>query len=73
MGLAVAALPLEPPLAVALLASRALGCVEELLTLAALGSVQHVWLPAQGGWGMSACVLAGGRVLAGGCLLSHVY
>ncbi|KAG2488343.1 hypothetical protein HYH03_013033 [Edaphochlamys debaryana] len=48
VGLALSALPLEPPLGAALLASRGLGCAEELLTIASLMSVQHVWAPAQG-------------------------
>ncbi|KAG2432191.1 hypothetical protein HXX76_009111 [Chlamydomonas incerta] len=48
VGLALAALPLEPSLGAALLAARGLGCVEELLTVAALMSVPHVWAPAAG-------------------------
>ncbi|PNW76512.1 hypothetical protein CHLRE_11g467654v5 [Chlamydomonas reinhardtii] len=48
VGLALAALPLEPSLGAALLAARRLGCVEELLTVAALMSVPHVWAPAAG-------------------------
>ncbi|KAG2447032.1 hypothetical protein HYH02_008184 [Chlamydomonas schloesseri] len=48
VGLALAALPLDPSLGAALLASRQLGCVEELLTVVALMSVPHVWAPAAG-------------------------
>ncbi|GIL82479.1 hypothetical protein Vretifemale_11301 [Volvox reticuliferus] len=48
VGLALAALPLEPGLGAALLASRDLGCCEEMLTLVALLSLQQVWAPAQG-------------------------
>ncbi|GIL60047.1 hypothetical protein Vafri_14666 [Volvox africanus] len=48
VGLALAALPLEPGLGAVLLASRELGCCEEVLTLVALMGLHHVWAPAQG-------------------------
>ncbi|KXZ50497.1 hypothetical protein GPECTOR_16g672 [Gonium pectorale] len=51
VGMALAALPLDPPVGAALLASRRLGCVEEMLTLAALmagGGGHTVWVAAPG-------------------------
>jgi ATP-dependent RNA helicase DHX8/PRP22 len=43
LGRKMASFPLEPPLAKMLLASVALGCAEDILTITAMLSVQHVF------------------------------
>jgi ATP-dependent RNA helicase DDX35 len=45
LGVRMAKLPLEPPLAKALLAGAEAGCVEEAATIVAMLSVQSVWAP----------------------------
>ena len=44
----LASLPLEPILGRCLLASQALGCREEMLTVVAMATVQHIWAAAPG-------------------------
>ena len=48
LGTRLAELPLEPQLGKALLASDKLGCVSEMLTVAAYLQVAHVWQSARG-------------------------
>ncbi len=48
LGTRLAELPLEPQLGKALLASDALGCVSEMLTVAAYLQVAHVWQSSRG-------------------------
>ena len=48
LGTRLAELPLEPQLGKALLASDALGCVSEMLTIAAYLQVAHVWQSSRG-------------------------
>ena len=43
LGMRMTRLPLDPKLAAALLAAEAGGCTEELLTIAAMLSVQSIW------------------------------
>ena len=43
-GVRMAALALEPGLAAALLAAEAAACTQELLTIAAMLSVQSIWV-----------------------------
>jgi ATP-dependent RNA helicase DDX35 len=45
LGVRMAELPLEPPLAKALLAGAEAGCAEEVATIVAMLSVQSVWAP----------------------------
>jgi ATP-dependent RNA helicase DDX35 len=45
LGVRMAELPLEPPLAKALLAGAEAGCSEEVATIVAMLSVQSVWAP----------------------------
>ncbi|KAF6250725.1 DEAH-box nuclear pre-mRNA splicing factor [Scenedesmus sp. NREL 46B-D3] len=47
-GKAMAGLPLEPALARALLEARKLGCLEEVVTVAAMLSAEHVFAAGQG-------------------------
>ncbi|KAG2499040.1 hypothetical protein HYH03_003225 [Edaphochlamys debaryana] len=48
LGLRMAGLPLEPGLARALLAARELGCVPQMISVAAMLSSEHVFLAGQG-------------------------
>ena len=48
LGQRMADLPLDPRLGRALLASTALGCSEEVVTVAAILSVQSIWFAGQG-------------------------
>lgn len=48
LGASMAELPLEPPMAKALLVSGELGCGEEMLTVAAALQVQSLWVPSRG-------------------------
>ncbi|EFJ40817.1 DEAH-box nuclear pre-mRNA splicing factor [Volvox carteri f. nagariensis] len=48
LGLRMSGLPLEPALARALLAARELGCVREMISVAAMLSSEHVFLAGQG-------------------------
>lgn len=47
-GFQVAEIPLDPMLSKAILASDELGCSEEILTVAAVLSVQSIWISARG-------------------------
>ncbi|GLC37757.1 hypothetical protein PLESTB_001473700 [Pleodorina starrii] len=48
LGLRMAGLPLEPALARALMAARELGCVREMVSVAAMLSSEHLFLAGQG-------------------------
>lgn len=44
MGIKVSRIPVEPQLAVSLIASSELGCLDDVSTIAAMLSVEHIWL-----------------------------
>ncbi|MEW5312087.1 MAG: hypothetical protein WDW38_003742 [Sanguina aurantia] len=48
VGLPLSSLPVDPAMGKCLLASTAMGCSVEMLTLAAMLSVPHIWSPARG-------------------------
>lgn len=56
-GVALAALPLEPPLAKCLLAAGQMGCAEEVLTVVAMLSVPSVWAGGHRGGHVNRCAV----------------